>query len=108
MSNINIFDEMSKDVFNDAYFKKLFKKSSFIYANHLFHFLNGNDKLSKTEYIHLLRFADILSNSPNPEARNKSYQIISILNHNYKNDPIYRTYSKQDVPKITFHHTLKF
>lgn len=100
MSNINIFNKLSKDVFNDAYFKKLFEKTSFIYANHLFHFLNENDKLSKTEYIHLLRFADILSNSSNPEARNKSYQIISILNHNYKNDPIYRTYSKAVFSKL--------
>ena len=66
----------------------------------MFNFSNENDKLSKTEYIHLLRFADILSNSSNPEARNKSYQIISILNHNCKNNPIYRTYSKAVFSKL--------
>lgn len=100
MSNINLFDKLSKDVFNDAYFKKLFKKASFIYANQAFHILNENCKLSKKECMHLLRFADILSNSFNPEARNKSYQIISLLNHNYKNNPIYRTYSKAVFSKL--------
>ena len=101
MTNINnIFNEFSKDIFNDIYFQQLFEKISIIYANQLFHFFNENDKLLKTEYIHLLRFADILSNSSNPEARNKSYQIISILNHNYKNDPIYRTYSKAVFSKL--------
>jgi replicative superfamily II helicase len=58
------------------------------------------DVLREQEYVHLLRFADILSNSSDSKARNKSYQIISILNHAYKEDPTYRTYSKAVFAKL--------
>ena len=98
--NETIFGKLSKDILNDEYFKYLFEKISLSYAEGLFNFLNENNKLSRIEYTHLLRFADILSNSSDSKARNKSYQIISILNDNYNQDPIYRTYSNAVFAKL--------
>ena len=98
--NETIFGQLSKDILNDEYFKYLFEKISLLYAEGLFDFLNENNKLSRIEYTHLLRFADILSNSSDSNARNKSYQIISILNDNYNQDPIYRTYSNAVFAKL--------
>jgi replicative superfamily II helicase len=98
--NETIFGKLSKDILNDEYFKYLFEKISLLYAEGLFNFLNENNKLSHIEYTHLLRFADILSNSSDSKARNKSYQIIGILNDNYNQDPIYRTYSNAVFAKL--------
>ena len=98
--NETIFGKLSKDILNNEYFKYLFEKISLLYAEGLFNFLNENNKLSHIEYTHLLRFADILSNSSDSKARNKSYQIIGILNDNYNQDPIYRTYSNAVFAKL--------
>lgn len=98
--NKTIFDKFSEDILNDEYFKDLFKKISLLYADGLFNFSNQNNSLSHIEYTHLLRFADILSNSSESIPRNKSYQIISILNYNYNQDPIYKTYSNAVFAKL--------
>lgn len=56
--------------------------------------------MTNKELTDALRFSDILSNSKNSEARNKAYQIITYLNHKFKNDEIYRTVSKAVYSKL--------
>ena len=92
-NNSILIERLSKDILEDIYFENLFLKASILYAYGLFKYNEVDFKLSEKEYFHLLRFADILSISSNPKARNKAYQIISILNYSYKTDPSYRTYS---------------
>lgn len=95
-----IIERLIKDIFADEYFEKLFIKASRLCACTLLNLLEESESLSETEFTHLLRFADILSNSDNSIARNKAYQIISLLNDTYRDDPIYRTYSKAVFAKL--------
>jgi len=86
-----IIDRLAHDIMNDDYFRYLFLKASVLIPDRLFHANLIN--FSQKEFIDLLKFSDILSNSLIPEARNKSYQIISLLNTLYKSDLYYKTYS---------------
>ncbi|UGV41417.1 DEAD/DEAH box helicase [Methanococcoides orientis] len=98
--NATLIDKLTEDVLGDQYFKELFIKASSSLSAELFQLPTRDVELTEKEYVHLLRFADILSNSSDSKARNKSYQIISILNHAYKEDPTYRTYSKAVFAKL--------
>lgn len=104
----NLIERLSKDILEDEYFKNLFMKLSRLYSSKLFNYFEADNKLPEKEYIHLLRFADILSNSTDPKARNKAYQIISILNYTYKNDSRYRTYSKAVLAKLGNFPAIKY
>ncbi|EMS86349.1 DEAD/DEAH box helicase [Leptospira noguchii] len=86
-----IIDKLTEDIFQDKYFSDLFKKASQMLAHNLFYDDNIERSMSQKELTDILRYADILSNSNNPQARNKSYQIIATLNEYYRNDPKYRT-----------------
>ncbi len=87
-----IFDRLSKDVFNNDYFLKLYKK---INKNMAYNTFNENKyyELDEKELGDILRFGDILSNSDNSKARNIAYKIVSLLSNDYKNNSIYKTYS---------------
>ena len=106
--NSILIERLSEDVLEDDYFKNLFLKVSKLYGSKLFKCPEIDNKLSEKEYIHLLRFADILSNSSDPKARNKAYQIISILNHTHKNDSRYRTYSMAVFAKLGNFPAMKY
>ncbi|MEK4669012.1 DEAD/DEAH box helicase [Niallia sp. FSL R7-0271] len=94
-----IFDRLAEDIFQDDYFKNLYNKMSKKIANEIF--LNPSQKtITNKEFVHLLRFADILSNSNKPEARNLAYKIVSLLSSAYEEDPIYRTYSTAVLTKL--------
>ncbi|MEP5601055.1 MAG: DEAD/DEAH box helicase [Algibacter sp.] len=84
----------------DEYFKFVFSKCSLISAEYNLKIELSENILTNKELTDALRFSDILSNSKNSEARNKAYQIITYLNHKFKNDEIYRTVSKAVYSKL--------
>lgn len=96
---MKLIEKLVEDIFNDEYFKSLFNKCILITADNIFK-SNIKLELSPKELIDLLRFADILSTSSDSIARNKAYQIISALNHNYSDDKVYRTISKAVFSKL--------
>lgn len=96
---MKLIEKLVEDIFTDKYFNELFNKCILITAENIFK-KNDEPKLSTKELKDLLRFADILSNSSNSNARNKAYQIISALNHDYSNNKIYRTISKAVFSKL--------
>lgn len=99
MSELKIIEKLTEDILGDNYFKYLFKKCSLINAYYTIN-KDSINNLTDKEFKDSLRFADILSNSSNSLARNKSYQIITFLNFYYSNDKIYRTISKAVYSKL--------
>jgi replicative superfamily II helicase len=97
---MTIIEKLTKDVLNDEYFKLIFSKCSLISAEFNLKIELSNNILTNKELTDALRFSDILSNSKNSEARNKAYQIITYLNHQFKDDEIYRTVSKAVYSKL--------
>lgn len=104
---MTIIEKLTEDILMDEYFNQLFRKSSLLSAYNQFNILN-NDTLSEKELKDILRFADILSNSTDSIARNKAYQIITFLNTNYSNDPIYKTVSKAVYSKLGNFPAIKY
>lgn len=96
---MKLIEKLVEDIFIDKYFNDLFDKCILITAENIFK-KNDGSELSTKELKDLLRFADILSNSANSNARNKAYQIISALNHDYSGNKIYRTISKAVFSKL--------
>ena len=96
---MKLIEKLVEDIFNDEYFKTLFNKCILITADNIFK-SSIKFELSTKELIDLLRFADILSTSSDSIARNKAYQIISALNHNYSDNKVYRTISKAVFTKL--------
>jgi len=94
-----LIEKLILDIFEDKYFQELFEKCLLISAECNLK-SSATTILSDKEFIDILRFADILSNSKDANSRNKSYQIITFLNHKYHNDPIYRTFSKSIFSKL--------
>lgn len=94
-----LIEKLVSDILIDEYFLNLFDKSTISSASHNF---QSDDSVSLTqkEFLDSLRFSDILSNSKKSEARNKSYQIITALNHKYWKDPFYKTVSKSVFGKL--------
>lgn len=95
-----MIERLANDVLQDEYFIKLNNKAAKLLANNLFS-ENGNSiKMTEKELNDTLRFADILSNSKNPKARNKAYQLITLLNEDYKANPYYQTFSHSVLAKL--------
>lgn len=95
-----MIERLAIDVLQDEYFITLNNKAAKLLANNLFS-ENGNSiKLTEKELSDTLRFADILSNSKNPKARNKAYQIITLLNEDFKTNPYYQTFSHSVLAKL--------
>jgi superfamily II DNA/RNA helicase len=95
-----MIERLANDVLDDEYFNELNNKAAKLLANNLF--LNNSQHINFTEkeLKASLRFADILSNSKNPRARNKAYQIITLLNKDFKKDPYYQTFSHSVLAKL--------
>ncbi|WP_153845871.1 DEAD/DEAH box helicase [Sphingobacterium paramultivorum] len=96
---MKIIDKLTEDILRDEYFIALFNKCSLVTAQNLF---KKSSKVSFTtkELRDTLRFADILSNSKNSEARNRSYKIVASLNQDYSDNEVYRTVSKAVFSKL--------
>ncbi len=96
---MTIIEKLTEDVLQDTYFNILFEKSALLSAYSQFGLEYHND-FSEKELKDILRFADILSNSKTPLARNKAYQIITFLNEKYARKPLYKTLSKAVYSKL--------
>lgn len=95
-----MIERLANDVLQDEYFIKLNNKAAKLLANNLFSENGRSIKLTEKELNDTLRFADILSNSKNPKARNKAYQLITLLNEDYKANPYYQTFSHSVLGKL--------
>src|SRR4051812_43125532 len=94
-----IIERLTDDILTDSYFNDLNVKASKLLASQLF----CEDKLpqlTEKELRDILRFADLLSNSKRPVARNKAYLIITLLNASYHGNPIYRTFAHSVLAKL--------
>lgn len=95
-----MIERLASDVLQNEYFITLNNKAAKLLANNLFLENGCNQHFSEKELYDILRFADILSNSKNPIARNKSYQIITLLNYDYKINPYYQTFAHSVLAKL--------
>lgn len=95
-----MIERLANDVLQDEYFIMLNNKAAKLLANNLFSENVRSIKLTEKELNDTLRFADILSNSKNPKARNKAYQLITLLNEDYKANPYYQTFSHSVLAKL--------
>ncbi|NVO09070.1 MAG: DEAD/DEAH box helicase [Bacteroidales bacterium] len=95
-----MIERLANDVLQDEYFITLNNKAAKLLANNLFSENGRSIKLTEKELNDTLRFADILSNSKNPKARNKAFQLITLLNEDYKANPYYQTFSHSVLSKL--------
>lgn len=95
-----MIEKLTVEILKDTYFATLQNKAAKLLAQQLFS--DGNMKVSFTEkeLLDLLRFSDILSNSKNSAARNKAYQIITLLNYTFRENPFYRTFAHSVLAKL--------
>lgn len=92
---MNIIDEMAKDAVVDKYFLRLFQTLEKMYWDKLLSDEQISvNKLSPSEYVDILTFADILSLSSDAQHKNYALKIISCLKCFYENDPRYIYYSQ--------------
>ncbi|QQS27506.1 MAG: DEAD/DEAH box helicase [Sphingobacteriales bacterium] len=95
-----MIEQLAYDVLHDNYFATLQNKAAKLFAQELFSETGWQTNFTDKEFRDLLRFADILSNSKKPEARNKAYQVITLLNHQFRNEPYYRTFAHSVLAKL--------
>jgi superfamily II DNA or RNA helicase len=94
-----MIEQLANDIFKDEYFLSLNKQAAKILARNIF--LDDNNlHFTEKELKDILRFADILSNSKNPVARNKAYQVITLLNQDYRTNPYYQTFAHSVLAKL--------
>lgn len=99
---MNFFEELTEMALNDEYLKSLIYKAETIYGQTIFNSDELNQIFNSKEYYDLLRFADILSRSKKPEARNTALKIISLLYEleGYKNDNDFKNFSESVLTKL--------
>ncbi len=85
----NIYNKLANDAIKDGYLNELLSKLVEINHQQIFKELETSS-LSNNEFIHLLRFADIMSCSDKSEFRNYSLQIISLMYEKYKYNEKYK------------------
>ena len=85
-------ENLSIKALQDSYFKDLFRKAELLYTYGIFKI--EAVLFTEKEFIDLLRFADIFSNSLTSHHRNIAYKIISLLYDQYKNNSDYMFFSK--------------
>ncbi|WP_144603939.1 MULTISPECIES: DEAD/DEAH box helicase [Algoriphagus] len=95
-----MIERLANEVLQDEYFISLNNKAAKLLANNLFSENGRSIKLTEKELNDTLRFADILSNSKNPKARNKAYQLITLLNEDYNTNPYFQTFSHSVLAKL--------
>lgn len=92
-------ERLVNEVYEDEYFNELYEKISKLFMKTTFKF--KYEKLTTKEFKDILRFADILSNSKEPIAKNKAYKIISLLKNAYEENEVYKTYSFAILKKLS-------
>jgi superfamily II DNA or RNA helicase len=96
----NLVEKLTEEVLLDSYFIKLNVKAFNLLAKDIFFANMDNSSFSNKELGDILRFADILSNSKNSIARNKAYQIITLLNVAFHDNPFYKTFAHSVFAKL--------
>ena len=74
---MNLLERLATDALNDDYFNELYEKINNIYYKQTFQEFDAG--LTEKQYVHIMRFCDILSNSNEAKHRNTDYKIISML-----------------------------
>lgn len=95
---MSFLKELSQRALQDDYFKQLFLNAELSIAYSYF----GLERrvLEDKHFLDLLRFADILSRSDIPDAKNKAYKVISLLIDDYKDDSLFRTFATSILVKL--------
>lgn len=97
---MTIIDKLTEEILFDEYFNFIFHKCSMLSADDNLNKEYSDNILTKKELNDALRFSDILSNSKNSEARNKSYQIVTHLNLQFSDNKLYKTVTKAVYSKL--------
>ena len=103
---MSFFEKLSVEVLEDGYFHELFVKAEMLFASNFFDIEKEN--FSSKEYVDLLRFADILSRSKNPDAQNKAYKTVSLLIDDYRSDTLFKMFAHSILVKLGNFPALKF
>lgn len=93
-----MIERLSSEVLHDEYFVALYDKAAKLLASSIFS--ENVQALTQKELSDILQFADILSNSKNPLARNKAYKVITLLNGKYRRNPFYQTVAHSVLAKL--------
>lgn len=98
-----LIEKLTIEILHASYFYMLVDKcaQSNAIANFSGHGkINESPSLTPKEFKDALRYADLLSNSEEVEARVYAYQIITHLNPEYAQDPFYKTVAKAVYSKL--------
>jgi superfamily II DNA/RNA helicase len=98
-----LIERLTRDVLNDLYFRQLHNRCSVLNGESTFAMQGAQLApvgLALKELKDALRFADILSGSMDPAARNAAYQLITFLNAGYAQHPFYKTVAKAVYAKL--------
>ncbi|MBN8047278.1 DEAD/DEAH box helicase [Paraclostridium bifermentans] len=98
-------EKLVNDIYDDEYLIELYEKACKNFTRNIFKF--KYERLTNKELKDILRFADILSNSSNISARNKSYRIISLLKDEFCNNNVYKVYSNAILKRLCNFPSLK-
>lgn len=93
------FNKLAEEVISNEYFIELFEKINKKTTYQIFN-ETAEEEVTKKEFNHLLRFADILSNSSISTNRNFAYKIISLLEWSYGEHPAFKTVSTAVLSKL--------
>lgn len=103
---MKLFEELSQQALQDEYFTDLLVKLEVLSAQKFFQL--ARIELQPKELTDALRFADILSRSENPEAKNKAYKIVSLLSETNHQDQTYLSFAKPILVRLGNFPALKF
>ena len=99
-------EELKKHVLSDEYFILLYERAEKMAAQKLFGV--EADLLSKREYQDLMRYADILSHSNDPDARNKAYKVVALLDTEEIEKNEFKLYAEAILTKLGNFPALKY
>ncbi|GKQ48205.1 DEAD/DEAH box helicase [Pseudomonas syringae] len=103
---MKFFEELACEALKDPYFIELLVKLETVSAQQFFRL--SKLSLSEKEITDALRFADILSRSENPEAKNKAYKIISLLSDSHQQNETYASFAKPVLIRLGNFPALRF
>lgn len=95
-----LYERLAEDTLQSEYYYRLYEKASRLLAANIFDLPADELKLTDKEFNDLLRFADILSNSKIPQARNQAYQVITLLNVVYRGNEYYKIFAHSVLAKL--------
>ncbi|RWU08191.1 DEAD/DEAH box helicase [Pedobacter chitinilyticus] len=109
MSEI-LIDKLTEEILKNEYFHNLLDRCSTSNALQNFPGLSATSwsELTDKELKDALRFADLLSNSSDSDARSYAYQIVTDLNPSFAENPFYKTVAKAVYSKLGNYPAINF